>query len=120
MGGSASTEGTTPSSLECAITRIVVQAEQRYRGQIEFLVRRLKPEGAFGLSFTVGLAALAVCVWIFGGVLQDVLAHEEIALIDAPIVSYISVHRLAWLIRCMESITYLGSARASDGDCHCR
>jgi membrane-associated phospholipid phosphatase len=89
---------------------LVVRAEQRYRGQIEFLVRRLKPEGAFGLSFTVGLAALAVSVWIFGGVLHDVLAHEEIALIDAPIVSYIAIHRLPWLTKCMESITYLGSA----------
>jgi membrane-associated phospholipid phosphatase len=89
---------------------LVVRAEQRYRGQIKFLVRRLKPEGAFGLSFTVGLAALAVSVWIFGGVLHDVLAHEEIALIDAPIVSYIAIHRLPWLTTCMESITYLGSA----------
>ena len=89
---------------------LVIRAGQHYRGQIEFLVRRLKPEGAFGLSFTVGLAALAVSVWIFGAVLEDVLGHEEMALIDAPIVSYIAIHRLAWLTTCMERITYLGSA----------
>src|SRR6516225_2141415 len=87
-----------------------VRAEQRYRTQIEFLVRRLRPEGAFGLSFTIGLAALAVSVWVFSSVLQDVLTHEEIALFDAPIVSYIAGHRLPWLTECMEVITYLGKA----------
>ena len=32
------------------------------------------------------------------------------ALIDAPIVSWIAIHRLAWLTTCMERITYSGSA----------
>lgn len=87
----------------------VVEAKQRYRGQIDFLVRRFKAEGAFGLAFTVGLTGLAVSVWAFGGVLEDVLTHEEIALIDAPIMNYIAIHRLTWLTTCMEGITYLGS-----------
>jgi hypothetical protein len=85
-----------------------MRAEQRYRTQIEFLVSRFRPEGAFGLSFTIGLAALTVSVWIFGGVLQDVLAHEEVALFDAPIVSYIASHRLSWVTAGMEVITYTG------------
>ncbi len=87
----------------------LMRVERRYRTQIEFLVRRLQPEGAFGLSFTIGLATLAVSVWIFGGVLQDVLAHEEVALFDAPIVSYIADHRLSWVTKGMEGITYIGS-----------
>jgi undecaprenyl-diphosphatase len=87
----------------------MMRAEQRYRTEIEFLVRRFQPEGAFGLSFTIGLAALAVSVWIFGGVLQDVLAHEEVALFDAPIVSYIASHRLSWVTEGMEVITYTGT-----------
>ncbi len=82
----------------------VVSVEQRYRTQMEFLVQRFRPEGAFGLSFTIGLVALAVSVWIFGGVLQDVLAHEEIALFDVPIVSYIAGHRLTWLTECMKGV----------------
>ncbi len=34
-----------------------MRAEERYRTQIDFLVRRFQPEGAFGLSFTIGLTA---------------------------------------------------------------
>jgi high-affinity K+ transport system ATPase subunit B/membrane-associated phospholipid phosphatase len=103
-----------PRTVRAFIIRLrrhprVIRAERRYYNQIEFLVRRFRPEGAFGLSFTIGLAVLAATAWIFGGVLQDVLAHEEIALFDEPIVSYIATHRLAWLTECMEAVTYLGS-----------
>ncbi len=83
--------------------------ERRCRRQIEFLIRRFKPEGAFGLSFTLGLIVLAASTWIFGGVLEDVLGQEEIALFDAPIVSYIASHRVTWLTTSMLVITYLGS-----------
>jgi cation-transporting ATPase E len=87
----------------------LLRAERRYRGQIEFLARRLQPEAAFGLTFTVGLAVLALSVWIFGGVLEDVIAHEEIALFDAPIVSYVATHRVSWVLWAMENITFAGN-----------
>lgn len=88
--------------------RTVKRVAIRYRRQIEFLVQRFQPGGAFGLSFTVGLAVLALSVWVFGGVLEDVLSHEEIALFDAPIVNYIAAHRLDWLTKAMEVTTYVG------------
>ena len=56
----------------------LIRAEKRYRDQIEFLVRRFQPEGAFGLSFTLGLVTLAVSAWIFGSLVHNVLAQEEI------------------------------------------
>jgi hypothetical protein len=43
------------------------------------------------------LVALAGGAWIFGSVLQDVLAQEELALFDVPVVSYIASHRVDWL-----------------------
>jgi hypothetical protein len=67
-----------------------------------------------GLIYSLALlAALAVSVWIFGGVLHDVLAHEEIALIDAPIVSYISIHRLPWLTGAWRASHILAARRFS-------
>ena len=87
----------------------MIRVEQRYRAQIMFLVRRFQPEGAFGLSFTIGLAVLVISVWIFGGVLHDVLEQEEVALLDAPIVSYVAAHRISWVTEVMEGITYTGS-----------
>lgn len=89
----------------------LIRTEKRYRNQIEFLVRRFQPEGAFGLSFTLGLVTLAVSAWIFGSVLQDVLAQEDLALFDVPVVSFFARHRLDWLTSGMQGVTYLGSGR---------
>lgn len=86
----------------------VASIRRRYHKQIVFLVRRLQPEGAFGLSFTLGLGALVACTWIFGGVLEDVIGHEEIAIFDAPIVSYVAEHRAPWLTLVMLGATHLG------------
>ena len=89
----------------------VIRAEKRYRDQIEFLVRRFQPEGAFGLSYTLGLITLAASAWLFGSVLQDVLAQEELALFDVPVMSYIASRRVDWLVTCMLGVTYLGSGK---------
>jgi hypothetical protein len=89
----------------------VIRAEKRYRDQIEFLVRRFQPEGAFGLSYTLGLVTLVVSAWLFGSVLQDVFAQEELALFDMPVVSYIASHRVDWFVICMLGVTYLGSGK---------
>ncbi|HYL97343.1 MAG TPA: phosphatase PAP2 family protein [Blastocatellia bacterium] len=86
------------------------RAASRYRSQIQFLVRRFRPGGAFGLSFTIGVAILTASAWVFGGLLEDVFAHEEIALVDAPVMSYIAARRLPWLTNAMEATTYLGGA----------
>jgi membrane-associated phospholipid phosphatase len=86
----------------------VMCAERRYRAEIEFVARRLRPEAALGLSCTIGLAALAVSAWVFGAVLQTALAPEKVALFDSPIVSYVAGHRLSWVTAGMEGISDLG------------
>ena len=57
----------------------IAHLRHRYQREINFLVRRFTPEGAFGLSFTLGLAALALSTLLFGNVLDDVLDHNELA-----------------------------------------
>jgi membrane-associated phospholipid phosphatase len=89
--------------------RWVAAARTRYRRQIAFLLRRFRPAGAYGLTLTIGLVGLVACIWVFGGVLEDVLAHEEIALFDAPIVRYVADHRTPWLTSAMESASALAS-----------
>jgi undecaprenyl-diphosphatase len=86
----------------------IEQLRNRYRREISFLVRRFSPEGAFGLSFTIGLAALVASTWVFGSILEDVLAGEEIARFDAPIVRYVVEHRIAWLTFAMKGLSRLG------------
>jgi membrane-associated phospholipid phosphatase len=79
-----------------------------YQQEINFLVRRFSPEGAFGLSFTVGLAVLAASTLLFGDILGDVLQHDEIARFDVPIVSFIVENRIASLTLAMKGVTQLG------------
>src|SRR5438874_1331420 len=81
----------------------------RHRAALEFLLRRLRPEGAAGVFLSAGLVALAASAIAFGGVLQDVVAYDELARFDSPILTYIASHRLGWLTNAMRSISLLGS-----------
>jgi magnesium-transporting ATPase (P-type)/membrane-associated phospholipid phosphatase len=81
----------------------------RYRKQIDFLLRRLHPEGASGLSLTVGLLLLAAAGAAFGGLLQDVIGKDEVATFDAPILRWIVAHRTPWLTTTMRAVSLLGN-----------
>jgi hypothetical protein len=66
-----------PERVRAAVDRqlarpILARLHERYQGQLAFLARRLRPEGAFGLSLTLGLVGVALAGWSFGLVLQDV------------------------------------------------
>jgi magnesium-transporting ATPase (P-type)/membrane-associated phospholipid phosphatase len=81
----------------------------RHRAALGFLLRRLRPEGAAGVFLTAGLVALAASAIAFGGVLQDVLGHDELARFDVPVLTFIASHRVGWLTSAMRSISMLGS-----------
>ncbi len=75
---------------------------------IQFLLNRFSTKGAYGISFTLGLLVVGVGIWIFGGLLKDVIAETETALLDAPLLSFIVSHRQPWLTNIMILITTLG------------
>jgi undecaprenyl-diphosphatase len=82
---------------------------ERYRDQLDFLARRLRPEGALGLTLTATAAALVAAGWGFGAVLQDVLGDDELALVDRPVQGFFAAHREAWLTPVVRGIGVLGS-----------
>jgi membrane-associated phospholipid phosphatase len=86
----------------------VIRLNSRYQRQIKFLVRRFTPEGAFGLAFTAGLAALVAGTLLFRGVLDDVLDRDKIAQFDVPIVRFLVENRVSWLTTAMKGVTQLG------------
>jgi len=88
----------------------VARLQVRYRRQLDFLARRLRPGGALGLSLTVSVLALVGAGWAFGAVFQDVLAGDELALVDRPVGTFLVAHREAWLTHLMRAITDLGGA----------
>lgn len=72
-----------------------------------FLLARLKTKGAAGLFLTAGLLALAASATAFGVVLQDVVAHEELATFDTPLLRAIAARRLGWLTLVMRWVWLL-------------
>jgi membrane protein DedA with SNARE-associated domain/membrane-associated phospholipid phosphatase len=82
---------------------------RRFPRQVAWLGARLdssSPRG-FALSFTVAVGAAAA--WIFGGLTQDVVWHDETALLDPRVLRWVVAHRMAWLTAVMRSVTWLGS-----------
>jgi membrane protein DedA with SNARE-associated domain/membrane-associated phospholipid phosphatase len=89
---------------------LVRRLRGRYQGQVAFLARRLQPEGVLGLSLTVSALALVAAGWAFGTLLQDVVAHDELALVDQPVQRFFAAHREAWLTPLLRGVSDLGNA----------
>jgi membrane protein DedA with SNARE-associated domain/membrane-associated phospholipid phosphatase len=89
---------------------LVRRLRGRYQGQVAFLARRLQPEGALGLSLTMSALALVAAGWAFGALLQDLVAHDELALVDQPVQRFFVSHREAWLTPLLRGVSNLGNA----------
>jgi undecaprenyl-diphosphatase len=82
----------------------------RFRRQIDFLVRRLDPGGALGLSLTGSLVLLGAAGWALGVVIQDVAARDDIAGLDRPVLDFFVRHREPWLTSFFKTVSLLGSS----------
>lgn len=83
---------------------------RRYNRQLAFVVRRVRPGQARGLSLTVGFAMLALAGWAFGAVTQDVIAGDAAARLDRPVLDWFVAHREPWLTHLLGALTNLGSS----------
>ncbi|MEA2902527.1 MAG: hypothetical protein QOH36_2414 [Actinomycetota bacterium] len=81
----------------------------RYRRQLDFVGRRLRPGQALGLALTIELLILGLLGWAFGAVVQDVVAGDGLFHIDRPVTEYVVSHRTPWLTAAMRVVTVLGS-----------
>lgn len=90
-------------------TRTGRRAAGRYPVQVAFVGRRLDPYSPVGLPATSLLLAAIVCAWTFGGLTQDVTAHEGLALSDPSVHGWVIAHRVGWLDAVMKTVTWVGS-----------
>ncbi len=95
--------------------RWVARLRGRYQRQLAFLMHRVQPRGALGLSLTASVVALVAAGWAFGAVLQDVLGRDETALLDGPVQRFFVAQREAWLTPLMRAVTDLGNAAVLAG-----
>jgi membrane protein DedA with SNARE-associated domain/membrane-associated phospholipid phosphatase len=71
----------------------IARVRLRYARQIAWVRERLTPGQYLGLHVTLGLLAAAGCLWLFGGVVQDVIAHDPLVRFDQTLAT--TLHRWA-------------------------
>jgi membrane protein DedA with SNARE-associated domain/membrane-associated phospholipid phosphatase len=89
---------------------LLARLRVRYRRQLDFLARRIRPEGALGLSLTASLAALVAVGWVLGAIVQDVVAGDGSIRFDQPVLRWFVRHREPWLTTIMRIVTAGGAS----------
>lgn len=87
----------------------VAALRQRFAPQIQFLQNRLTPGGYLGLHLTVGMLVVIVGCWWFGGIVEDLIAHDPLYRIDHQLALWLHQHATTELTAVAEWITALGS-----------
>jgi membrane-associated phospholipid phosphatase len=84
----------------------------RYEAQLRWLLRRLTPGQYLGLHLTVGLLAAAGCLWLFGGLAEDLLTGDPIVRFDRLLADYLHAHATPPLTTFFLIVTAFGSIEA--------
>ena len=92
-----------------AATPAVAWVGTRFPGQVRWIRERLDPSTPRGFWLTFTAAAGLLAVWAFAGLTQDVVWHDEMALFDPHVETWVVAQRTAWLSSGMEIVTWLGS-----------
>jgi hypothetical protein len=82
----------------------VARFRKRFAPQLEWLQRRVSPEGYLGLHLTLGALALIGTCWLFGGITEDVLHRDPLTVVDAKVAAFFNAHATPWLTRTMFAI----------------
>src|SRR2546428_1713378 len=82
----------------------------RFPAQVSWVRNRLDPSSPRGFWLSFPLAFAGFAVWAFAGLTQDVVGHDEMALVDPQFETWVVAHRIAWLSSAMQIVTWLGSA----------
>jgi membrane protein DedA with SNARE-associated domain/membrane-associated phospholipid phosphatase len=90
-------------------TRVLSWARRRFPRHVAWARARLDPASPRGFPLTFTLAVGALAAWAFGGLTQDVVGHDDMALLDPRFTAWLVDHRTGWLTTFMRSITWLGS-----------
>jgi undecaprenyl-diphosphatase len=81
----------------------------RYERQLAWLLRRLAPGQYLGLHLTGGLLAAAGCLWLFGGVTEDLLNNDPLVRFDQRVETLLHDRATSTLTAFFLVVTALGS-----------
>jgi undecaprenyl-diphosphatase len=92
-----------------AASRPIVWLRGRFPRQLAWMRARLDISSPRGFLLTFSVAVGALAAWAFGGITQDVVGHDEVALFDPNVETWVLAHRTGWLTSLMKTVTWLGS-----------
>jgi undecaprenyl-diphosphatase len=92
-----------------AATPPLAWARRRFPAQVAWGRRRLDARSLQGFWLTFTVAAGALAAWAFGGLTQDVTGHDDVALADPHVTTWVIAHRTGWLTGALQVLTWLGS-----------
>ncbi len=81
----------------------------RFPAQASWLAGRVDPARATGFPLSVWVMGGVIATWLFGGMLQDVVAREEAVRFDPGVLRWFVEHRVHWLIGFIKGAAWLGS-----------
>lgn len=76
---------------------------------MRFLAARLDPKSYLGLHFTVGLVVASLAIWLFGGLLEEVLDNATLVHWDLRAASWIHSAETPTGLRVFHALTNVGS-----------
>jgi len=87
----------------------VLALRRRFAPQLEFLINRLSPKGYLGLHLTIGVLLLIGASWLFGGIAQDVVAGDQLTVVDRNVAEWFHERRTPGLTTTMQLVSELAS-----------
>ena len=82
---------------------------ERFAPQIKFLQNRLSPRGYLGLHLTLGMLAIVLGCWWFGGIVEDLLTNDPLVQIDHDLALWFHQHGTPALTLVARVFTFFGS-----------
>jgi undecaprenyl-diphosphatase len=104
--GSGWARGTAQRMARSSAVR---RTRTRFPRTSTWVVARFDPGRGTGLPLSVSVAVAVAAVWVFAGVTQDVVAHEELATLDPTVHAWAVAHRTAFLTGFFRAATWLGA-----------
>ena len=99
----------SPDMIHDALGRVAGWVRGRFPRLAGWVLARLDRADPLGLPLTLAVGAAVIAGWLFGGLTQDVLGHDDSVLADPRITSLVVARRVGWLTSSMELLTWLGS-----------
>jgi undecaprenyl-diphosphatase len=90
----------------------VARLRERYDAQLRWLWRRLTPGQYLGLHLTLGLVAAAGCLWLFGGLAEDVVTNDPLVRFDRAAADYLHASATPALTTFFLTVKAFGSIEA--------